>query len=627
MTEYINGFEMSRDQFFTLSKKGEWCYDIETYQNYYLAMYKCEDIIVYFDSRTSFFEWIKYKYWHENITAFGFNNIFFDNPISHAYYSMKYEPIDAYNFGQDLIQRSNQMPVYKIFQSRGLRRGWDVKTAHHYDIKDVAFGMHSLKFYGAVIDAPKLQDLPYAHDKILTDSEMQDVFEYCENDIDTTILLRSKLDDAFKIREDLGLRYGLNVKSKKDAQVAEGVLLRAREIQTGRRVERPNYEDGYTFKYDIPEYISFKTDNMNQVLDEIRNADFVLRDGRVNLGVMSGKVVKIAGYEYQMGIGGLHSKESRITHKADDDTFLLDIDVASYYPSIIVRNKYCPSTYGDSFTDVYDGIIQQRLAAKKSGEKLLANGLKIPLNASFGKLGERYSPLFAPHMMVGVTLTGQLGLLMLIETLTLDKFEVVSANTDGIVAKVPKIREDQFFQHVRDWENKTGFSMERTDYSALYSRDVNSYIAIKTDGEVKAKGAYSSYGLGALQAKCPKCQIVKDAVIAKLSKGIDVTDTIMSCDDIRKFSVAQNVKGGGYWNKQLIGKVVRYYYSSNSPHNIVNQNGGQAQNAMNVVPIMQMPNEIPKDLSKSTYIKMANDILHKDFDSPKYVGDLFDDPF
>src|SRR5690606_22606645 len=107
-------------------------------------------------------------------------------------------------------------------------------------------------------------------------------------------------------------------------------------------------------------------------------------------------------------------------------------------------------------------------------------------------LGSKWSNLYAPDLLIQVTLTGQLALLLLIERLELAGIHVVSANTDGIVIKCPVELIHKMEEIIKWWENETRFEMERTEYAALYSRDVNNYIAIKTNGKTKTKGAYAN---------------------------------------------------------------------------------------------------------------------------------------
>jgi uncharacterized membrane protein (DUF106 family) len=66
-----------------------------------------------------------------------------------------------------------------------------------------------------------------------------------------------------------------------------------------------------------------------------------------------------------MGIGGLHSSETTVAHVAGDRHLLIDRDVASYYPSIILTLGLYPAHLGPAFLTVYQKLVRERLAAKK----------------------------------------------------------------------------------------------------------------------------------------------------------------------------------------------------------------------------------------------------------------------
>jgi hypothetical protein len=209
-------------------------------------------------------------------------------------------------------------------------------------------------------------------------------------------------------------------------------------------------------------------------------------------------------------------------------------------------------------------------------------------------------------------MTGQLGLLLLIEAIELAGFQVVSANTDGFVTKVPKVRYDEYNSVIAEWERQTGFETEETRYRALYSRDVNNYIAVKEDGSCKAKGTYSERGsaLNSALSKNPEALICSDAVQAFLSKGTSIEETIEQCTDIRRFVVVRNVRGGGHKDGYYLGKVVRWYYAEDvfgiiqyvgSGNKVSNSEGGK--------PLMELPNELPSDIKYSWYIEKAYSIL------------------
>jgi len=169
-------------------------------------------------------------------------------------------------------------------------------------------------------------------------------------------------------------------------------------------------------------------------------------------------------------------------------------------------------------------------------------GGKIQINGSFGKTGSPYSVLFAPEMLIQTTVSGQLSILMLIEWLEHYGIPVVSANTDGIVIKCPRHLIATSDWLIKEWEKRTGLTMETEDYVALYARDVNAYFAIKTPDDIKRKGEYAKASL--IMKKSPDTEICSDAVAAYLAEGVPLLYTISACRDITKFVTIQKVAGG-----------------------------------------------------------------------------------
>ncbi len=238
---------------------------------------------------------------------------------------------------------------------------------------------------------------------------------------------------------------------------------------------------------------------------------------------------------------------------------------------------------------------------KHSKAKTYNEGGKITINGSFGKLGSMYSKLYAPDLMLQVTLTGQLMLLMLIEEVNHAGYEVVSSNTDGIELICAEDRVEELESLVFEWELQTGMVMDHGEYKALYARDVNNYVAVY-DGEVKAKGVYSEATL----QKNSEYPIVFKAIRRYLfDKEVLLEDTIRDCEDVRQFLTARTVKGGGVWNEKYLGKVVRWYYSikGNSIH--YKTNGNKVPKSDGAHPMMDLTPSIPADLDYDKYIELA----------------------
>ena len=264
---------------------------------------------------------------------------------------------------------------------------------------------------------------------------------------------------------------------------------------------------------------------------------------------------------------------------------------------------------------VYETIVSRRLAAKKAKDTITADMLKIVINGSFGKFGSKWSVLYAPDLMIQVTVTGQLALLMLIERLELAGVEVVSANTDGIVFKHPRVMQGVIDQVVSQWEKDTSFETEETEYSALYSRDVNNYIAVKPNGKTKTKGAYSNPWNDPFAAifrfhKNPTNSICVEAVTDYLTKGVPIVETINACRDLSKFLTVRAVKGGGVKDGIFLGKAIRWYYAKDAGGPIIYaKSGNKVPKSEGARPCMDLPLSFPKDLDFERYEMESNEIL------------------
>ena len=488
--------------------------------------------------------------------------------------------------------------------------GFERITFDHIDLIEVAPGVAGLKIYGGRLHSKRMQDLPIAPEAVTTPDEQAQLTTYCENDLDTTIDLYTKLIPQIDLRVKMSAQYGIDLRSKSDAQIAEAVIKSEVEKLKGARVFRPDIHRHYTFKYKAPSYLGYATTGMRKLLEVISATEFYLDDkGAVVMPrVLDSMHIRIGRGVYRMGIGGLHSSETSVAHRATAERRIIDRDVTSYYPSIILTQGLFPAHLGTEFLTVYRSLVDRRIAAKVAGDTVTADALKICVNGSFGKLGSKWSVLYSPDLLIAVTLTGQLALLMLIEALEESGIEVVSANTDGVVSIVLAEQQELFDAIVAMWEMTTGLTTEGTDYSALYSRDVNNYIAVKPDGSAKTKGAYAFEGL---QKNATNTICVK-AAIAYLTKGTRVEDTVWQCFDVRDFLTVRQVNGGAVWGDLDVplGKAIRWYYSKGETGYIrYATNGNKVPRSEGAVPLMELPHSCPPSLDRQWYIDETNSIL------------------
>lgn len=493
------------------------------------------------------------------------------------------------------------------------RAGVEIPKCRHIDLIEVAPGFSSLKIYGGRMHTPLMQDLPIAPDDLITPADRPRLREYCVNDLAITADLFALLEPQIDLRRAMSKEYSIDLCSKSDAQIAEALIVREVEKKRQSKVLRPTVNPGTTYTYRVPDWICFSTPPLQALLAEIQSAEFTVGPtGSIAIPEsIAERTVKINSSIFRIGVGGLHSSESCAAYVADSHHLLIDRDVVSYYPSIILRCGLAPKQMGQDFLDVYRLIVERRLAAKAAGDAITRDVLKIVLNGSFGKLGSRYSALYAPDLLIQVTITGQLALLMLIEELEGNNIAVVSANTDGIVIKCPVEKHALAEYLIWDWELATGFTTEETRYDAIYLRDVNNYIAIKTDGTIKQKGAFAFTGTKGMEIeKNPASYISIDAVIAYLKNGKPIDQTICGSQDIRRFVTVRQVKGGAIKDGAYLGKAVRWYHARGETTAIHYQtNGNTVARSQGSRPCMALPETFPTDIDIAWYLREALDML------------------
>lgn len=501
---------------------------------------------------------------------------------------------------------TTKTPSWKIARDANLDppTNWD-----HIDVMEVAPGQSSLKIYGGRLHAPKMQDLPIEPGASISAADRENLRTYCVNDLDTTELLNNSLKKQIQLRATLSEQYGMDLRSKSDAQIAETVIKSELSKLTGKQYRAPKLPRDYSFRYINPGIIDFKTEQLQRMFAHILETDFTLTDsGSVAMPEwLKKEKINIGSAQYQMGIGGLHSCETS-QHVEAGDNLLMDLDVASYYPSIILQQRLAPKTLGEPFLQVYESIVNRRLEAKRSGDKTTADTLKIAINGSFGKLGSKYSALYSPDLLIQTTVTGQLALLMLIERMEAIGVSVKSANTDGIVILCDKAKEREMNIVAFNWMLDTSYELERTDYRSVSSRDVNNYVAVKTDGTAKGKGVFASPGL----QKNPDMLIVSKAVMDFLANRTPIETTIMDCQDMRDFVTVRQVQGGAVFEGEKIGKAVRFYHSASVGSDTCihyAKNGNRVPKSGGCRPVMDLTEADLSDVDRDYYICAAKTLL------------------
>jgi hypothetical protein len=593
-------------------------YDVESYKNYGLhgfknivtGRYLIFEIGPGFDFDRNKFRWIM-----ENFTLITFNGKFYDEVIANVIANPRYGYEDMQNATQLLIVEG--MRPHEVLKHYGITKEKKLKI-DQIDIIELTALAPSLKKCAARLHAPRLQDLPFPPGTDLSPEQMLVLKRYNINDLDNTqIVYESKLD-VLAIREQKSKEYGVDLRSDSDAQMAEGIIKAEIKRMTGRKfIQRTEIPAGTQYQYKVPHFIKFHTVMMNSMLDILRSARFTINhwDGGLLMPPeIKNLVLNIADGEYQMGIGGLHSKEKSRAYYAGDGYQIIDTDATSYYPTLILNAGLAPMSLGQAFLTVYHKIVQERIKAKHAGDDVTAQCLKIVINGTFGKLGSMWSIMYAPDLMLQVTVTGQLCLLMLIERFELAGIQVINANTDGVVARPHESQMEVFKAIVKQWEKETGFGTEETHYKAYLAKDVNNYLAQYVKPEkgqhFKTKGLYAKTS----SQKNAVNEVCILALKEYLAHGTPVEETIRNCKKLSMFTTMRELAqgGGAVKGDAYLGKVVRWYYGVGEPGEIVlAKSGNKVPRSDGAIPVMDLPDSLPADLDYDWYIRECYSILGK----------------
>lgn len=591
-----------------------WVYDVEVFPNYFLFIGYNGEKLIEIDNLDE----LRKLFPAKNLILAGFNSFDYDDIILR--YILNNETCTTYDIYQMSIAIINDQNSNLLFSLKYCEKPW----RYSVDIYQLLNAKGSLKEWQCKIGYKTVKECHYPFDKPIDITCISDVKNYCRNDVMSSYeILKSKWD-LLVLRKTLQDKFDLAdlVYAMSEQAVAQHTFLTIHRKNTGEnsqyvREQAALNPDNNTLLMRMDEIIfpeiKFITEPYKEFLDALK-CGFIKKDTTWKLEIPSvGDTVKLGGREFAIGVGGLHSVDSPGIFKSDGGMVIIDLDVTSYYPSIIINHNLYPKHMGRGFVDTMRMLRDMRIEAKKAGDKVTSEALKIVINATFGKLDDAYSPIRSAPDAKKVCINGQLFILMLIEKMQQSNFEILSANTDGVTIRLP-VEHRRFLDPIIDhWQRTTGFQLEMVVYDRLFRRDVNSYIAITDGGKVKTKGAVNK------DSGKADGYIIKEAVELYLLKDIPVDTTIRGCTDIRKFLFYLRSKNGGilHFDGQVVGKSARWY-AAIMGGKIQRHTAATAKRkeSISIIPhahscmlMLDIESSVPSDLDYQYYIDEAKKLI------------------
>lgn len=388
-----------------------------------------------------------------------------------------------------------------------------------------------------------------------------DVFLCCE-------MVRQKPDEVI-LRYSLGHAYRINFLCSARSNIADKLLNKFYAERSGLHEDAfknlRTQRTALSFNKIIFPHIKFKTKQLQDLLEEMKNV-VIYRTNKDSFV----REIEFYGTTYTLATGGIHTQDKPVILKSTDKYVYVHHDYTSYYPSIMISYEVVPAHINRKvFAKMVDYFKQTRVKCKHTDDKdgfvvpgvhnkLAAEALKIVINAIYGKYGYENFWLYDRLAQMRVTINGQLMTMTLCESLELAGIHVVSANTDGIVIKLPYDKVDVYNQICKEWNETNKMSADDEHYKMLVSLNVNNYFDIQSNDKIEYKGALDPKQYIKDLKKGYDMPVVATAVFEYFAHGKSVMETLRNHKDILDFCKTQNV-GRQFkvvYQKVVDGKVV-----------------------------------------------------------------------
>jgi len=627
-------------------------YDIETLKEFFLVGVMDVETGMYYEFEVNknvnqLVKFVRFAQAHKQYHWVGYNNLRFDSQVIEWILRNyeEWEELEALQVcaiiaqkAADVIHDANYEVLPEFSEYKLSLKQIDLFKVHHFDNKNRRVSLKRLEFE---MDLENIEEMPIHHNKEnLTDEEIVLIKDYCKNDIHATYEFYKvtigetdhplyKGNNQIQLRMDIQEEFGIPCLNYSDSKIGDEMIKKYYCAEKGITYKdlkkKGTFRKPFKISSCVAGYVEFKTPVLKEFLKRIKKITLSLQDDFK-------EQIEFYGNVYTFAKGGLHTENGPKIFEADEDHLIVDWDVSSYYPAIIINNGRYPVHLGKEFLAGYKQMFEKRLELKplaKKDRKIkgIVGALKLAVNSVYGKSSDMQSWIYDRMLTMFTTITGELSLLMLIEKYELAGIKVISANTDGVTILVKICDKDKMEEINKWWMDVTQYELERTDYQKIIFSTVNDYLAIKTDGDVKKKGDFlTDFELH----KNKSARIVPIALERFYVHGVPVEDTIKSHGNIFDFCLRQKASKDFHYEgvnrstgeTTTYNKLIRYYVSKSGEKLLKVKNPDCETNAADVSQVeagewlSTVCNHLTKDhpmnnINYDYYIERANKIIYK----------------
>lgn len=340
-----------------------------------------------------------------NILFCGYNNLHYDNAIINYI-------IDCYNIMKYKGYRDICRSVFNLSKvittssedDNSAWRKWKYMIC--FDSFDILTMLYSnklrvgLKEIQVTMQYKNVQEFVADWQADLPENQIDSMIDYNINDVNSTEELLNRCKKDIDLRIAIEDEYGVRVLSKDGVNIGMKILTQKYLEKTGQTwwdiKDLRSPMSVIPLNSVILPFIKYDSPILTRVLNDMKSQ--IVSPGRKGY---ENKFV-FEGLQYSVGVGGIHSVNKPEIIIPKEDEMLIDIDVASLYPSMLIEYEFYPKHLGPEFLEVYKQIKDERIEAKHNGNKVKNETLKLALNGLSGNLQNEHNFCYSPFAVMQI---------------------------------------------------------------------------------------------------------------------------------------------------------------------------------------------------------------------------------
>lgn len=488
----------------------------------------------------------------------GYNSLGYDMNILTEIVNKKLSKVSDIKVFNDFLI-SSEWPIYR--ENNLCNKTIDLMLVNNYGPRSAK--STSLKKLEFNLRKKKIQDLPYHFNDILTkETEIANVIKYCKYDVEVTLDVFNLSKELINMRIEFGKDQELDVLNSPEPDLAKKFVYR--ELASYMNIEEKqfkdlrSYHDEIDVKLLILPFIEFKHSHYKEVLEyynslslkptvkSVRNPNIKV----INLKNVISKTITYDGLTTVYGSGGIHAAVAAGVYEENEEYMITTADFTSYYPHLQFVHD-CIA--GHIPSELYSKLIRFLFAERKKHAKgtALNYAYKILINLLYGLSNSEYSALYDTRATLKTTINGMLSISMIADKLYhIPKAKILMKNTDGLEVYHLRTDKDLVEQILNDISTLIKIPIEIGYYKKMVIRDVNNYISIDINDNLKTKGIFEDYQdiikQGAYH-KDTSAMIIPKALKAYFVHGIPVEETIYKENSIYEFCYGNKGSNSYRW--------------------------------------------------------------------------------